>query len=220
MGSSRSGAPRSRSSLPETTSAPPRSSARTESSVAGESSRRSSRSGGKDASNRIVRRTTSIWMSSRSGAGNPAQYSAKRSSFSTVRSTDSSAAVWGSRGSRAPTTTSIARCCRTPVALARPCSNGGASPAILEEKVPSHRPRSFNFSLPSQSASGRSRLRAAPSIRSRSRCARSAGNTGRSPVPISCWRVRRCGSVSCMRACYAAPPTCPGRRGDPARGRR
>ena len=38
----------------------------------------------------------------------------------------------------------------------------------------------------------------ASSMRSRSRWARSAAKTGRSPVPISWSSVRRCGSVSCM----------------------
>jgi hypothetical protein len=70
---------------------------------------------------------------------------------------------------------------------ARPyrCSNGGDSPAIFEENAPSHRPRSLSFSFPSQSVSGRSRLRAAPSIRISEPLREVRGEHGAVPVPIS-----------------------------------
>ena len=58
------------------------------------------------------------------------------------------------------------------------CTNGGASPGSSARNEPSHRSWSVRCSLPSHSGSRSSSPRTASSIRSRSRCGRSAGNDG------------------------------------------
>ncbi len=81
------------------------------------------------------------------------------------------------------------------------CEKGGASPWIFARNDPSQRSWSVRWAFPSQSGSRNSRPRTASSIRSRSRCGRSAENEGRGSVPINWSSVRRWGPVSSMGAC-------------------
>ena len=180
--------------------------------LTGARSRRSSRSGGNEVSNRIVRRTTSMWISSGR---------ARRGRASTRRTAPPSPAIRSTATSTRRVR--IERLARADHHLDRAVLQdaGGARPAVFERRRLARDLRLERALAPAevvelllaepQRRRGRSSPRTASSMRSRNRCGRSAGKTGRSPVPISCCRVRRCGSVSCMRACYGERPTCPRR---------